>query len=256
MRRNIFTIAYYTVLEAARNRLLYLIALILIFALAFTLFLKQVAITETRDIQLAFLAALFRFAAVFVLAAFVSVSQVRETNDKVMELLLTRDLSRAHYLFGKLIGYLGIAFVLATLFTLPLSLFATPSRALLWGLSLFFELAIVTALSLFCVLAFNQVVGSLAAVAGFYALSRSMAALQLIGASRADDGNVLLDRLANYTLDGIAFFLPRLDLFTQTGWLLGRSQSSVDLPWLIAQSAIYVALLSLAALFDLKRKNF
>lgn len=256
MRRNIFTIAYYTVLEAARNRLLYLIALILIFALAFTLFLKQVAITETRDIQLAFLAALFRFAAVFVLAAFVIVSQVRETNDKVMELLLTRDLSRAHYLFGKLIGYLGIAFVLATLFTLPLSLFATPSRALLWGLSLFFELAIVTALSLFCVLAFNQVVGSLAAVAGFYALSRSMAALQLIGASRADDGNVLLDRLANYTLDGIAFFLPRLDLFTQTGWLLGRSQSNIDLPWLIAQSAIYVALLSLAALFDLKRKNF
>ena len=256
MRRNIFTIAYYTVLEAARNRLLYLIALILIFALAFTLFLKQVAITETRDIQLAFLAALFRFAAVFVLAAFVIVSQVRETNDKVMELLLTRDLSRAHYLFGKLIGYLGIAFVLATLFTLPLSLFATPSRALLWGLSLFFELAIVTALSLFCVLAFNQVVGSLAAVAGFYALSRSMAALQLIGASRADDGNLLLDRLANYTLDGIAFFLPRLDLFTQTGWLLGRSQSNVDLRWLIAQSAIYVALLSLAALFDLKRKNF
>ena len=256
MRRNIFTIAYYTVLEAARNRLLYLIALILIFALAFTLFLKQVAITETRDIQLAFLAALFRFAAVFVLAAFVIVSQVRETNDKVMELLLTRDLSRAHYLFGKLIGYLGIAFVLATLFTLPLSLFATPSRALLWGLSLFFELSIVTALSLFCVLAFNQVVGSLAAVAGFYALSRSMAALQLIGASRADDGNVLLDRLANYTLDGIAFFLPRLDLFTQTGWLLGRSQSNIDLPWLIAQSAIYVALLSLAALFDLKRKNF
>ena len=256
MRRNIFTIAYYTVLEAARNRLLYLIALILIFALAFTLFLKQVAITETRDIQLAFLAALFRFAAVFVLAAFVIVSQVRETNDKVMELLLTRDLSRAHYLFGKLIGYLGIAFVLATLFTLPLSLFATPSRALLWGLSLFFELAIVTALSLFCVLAFNQVVGSLAAVAGFYALSRSMAALQLIGASRADDGNLLLDRLANYTLDGIAFFLPRLDLFTQTGWLLGRSQSNIDLPWLIAQSAIYVALLSLAALFDLKRKNF
>ena len=256
MRRNIFTIAYFTLLEAARNRLLYLIALILIIALAFTLFLKQVAITESRDIQMAFLAALFRFAAVFVVAAFISVSQVRETNDKVMELLLTRDLSRAQYLFGKLIGYLGIAAALAVFFTLPLMLFATPSRAALWGLSLFFELAIVTALSLFCVLAFNQVVGSLAAVAGFYALSRSMAALQLIGASRVDDGNLLLDRLANFTLDGIAFFLPRLDLFTQTGWLLGRSQSNIDLPWLVVQSAIYVALLSLAALFDLKRKNF
>ncbi len=256
MRRNLFTIAYYTLLEAARNRLIYLIGLILAIALAFTLFLKQVAITEGDDIQLALLAALFRLAAVFIVAAFVIVSQVREVNDKVMELLLTRDLSRADYLFGKLIGYLGVALALSILFTIPLFFLAAPDRALVWGLSLFFELSIVTALSLFCVLTFNQVVGSLAAVAGCYALSRSMAALQLIGASRAHDGDLLMDRIANYTLDGIAFFLPRLDLFTQTGWLLSHREFNVDMPWLIAQSMIYIALLSMATLFDLRRKNF
>ena len=256
MRQNFFTIAYYTLLEAVRNRLLYLTALVLAIALAFTIFLKQVAITESGEIQIAFLGALFRLAAVFILAAFVIVSQVREANDKVMELLLTRDLSRAQYLFGKLLGYLGVALVLAVLFTLPLCFFAAPSRAALWGISLFFELAIVAALSLFCVLTFNQVVGSLAAVVGFYALSRSMAALQLIGSSRVGDGNLLLDRIANTTLEGIAFFLPRLDLFTQTGWLMSGNQMNLNLPWLFVQSVIYVALLSLAALFDLKRKNF
>ncbi len=256
MPRNLLTIAQYTLLEAARNRLLYLVLLIVALALAFTVFLKQVAITETRDIQIAFLAATFRLAAVFVLAAFVIVSQVREANDKVMELLLTRNLPRAYYLFGKLSGYLGIALVLSALFTLPIAFFAEFPRALAWGLSLFLELAIVAALSLFCVLTLNQVVGSLAAVLGAYALARSMAALQLIGSSRISEGNLMLDRIANYLLDGIAFFLPRLDLFTQTGWLLHRHQQAADLPWLMLQSLVYVVLLGAAALFDFKRKNF
>lgn len=256
MPQNLLTIAYYTLLEAARNRLLYLVALILAVALAFALFLKQVAITESNDIQLAFLAALFRLAAVFIAAAFVIVSQVREANDKVMDLLLTRNLSRSEYLFGKMLGYLATALLLAILFTLPLCVYAPINRALTWGISLFLELSIVTALSLFCVLTFNQVVGSLAAVTGFYVLSRSMAVLQLIGASRIGEGNLWLDRIANYVLEAIAFFLPRLDLFTQTGWLLGHDPIQINAPWLVAQCVTYVALLCFAALFDLKRKNF
>jgi ABC-type transport system involved in multi-copper enzyme maturation permease subunit len=256
MPRNLLTIAHYALLEAARNRLLYVVVLIIALALAFTVFLKQVAITETRDIQLAFLAASFRLAAVFVVAAFVIVSQVREANDKVMELLLTRNLPRAHYLFGKLLGYLGVALVLSVLFTLPIALFADGSRALAWGWSLFFELAIVAALSLFCVLTLNQVVGSLAAVLGAYALARSMAALQLIGSSRVSESNLMLDRVANYILDGIAFFLPRLDMFTQTAWLLHRNEPAPQFASLILQSLVYVALLGVAALFDFKRKNF
>ncbi len=255
MQQNLLTIAYYTLLEAARNRMLYLVALILAVALAFALFLKQVAITESNEIQIAFLASMLRLAAVFVVAAFIIVSQVREANDKVMDLLLTRDLSRAEYLFGKLFGYLAAALLLAILFMLPLCFFAPVNRALTWGLSLFFELSIVAALSLFCVLTFNQTVGSLAAVAGFYALSRSMAALQIIGASRVGEGHLWIDNIANYVLEVIAFFLPRLDLFTQTGWLLSQG-TPLNAPWLVAQSVIYVALLSFAALFDLRRKNF
>jgi ABC-type transport system involved in multi-copper enzyme maturation permease subunit len=256
MQRNLVTIAHYTLLEAARNRMLYLIALILAIALGFTFFLKQIAITESHDTQLAFLAALFRFAAVFIIAAFVIVSQIREANDKVLELLLTRNLSRADYLFGKLLGYLGVAGALAILFALPLVFFAAPARVAFWGTSLFLELAIVAALSLFCVLTLNQIVGSLAAVIACYALARSMAALQLIGANRLAEGNIGLDRIANIALDSIAFILPRLDLFTQTAWLLGRNVSDGHLPWLMVQALVYVALLSVAALFDLKRKNF
>ena len=134
MRKSLLTIAYYTLLEAARNRLIYVAGFILAIGFAFAIFLKQVSITESGDIQLAFLAALFRLAAVFIAASFVIVSQVREANDKVMEWLLTRDLSRAQYLFGKMFGYLGVALALAILFTAPLCFFAAPSRAAMWGL--------------------------------------------------------------------------------------------------------------------------
>lgn len=254
MRQKFSTIAYFTVLEAMRNRLVYLAALIVAIAFAFTLLLKQVAITESGQIQIAFLAALFRFVAVFIVAAFVVVSQVREANDKVLDFLLTRELSRDQYLFGKLAGYLAVALIVAILFTLPICFFAAPAAATWWGMSLFLELAMVTAMCLFCVLTFNQVIGALAAFAGFYLLSRSMAALQLIAASR--DGAGAIDRVANTVLDAIAFLLPRLDLFTRTEWLLANGTVNFNLRGLLAQSAIYVVLLSLAALFDLRRKNF
>ena len=256
MTSKLLTIAHYTLLEAARNKLLRVALFILAIGLVAALFLKQVAITETREFQLTFLAALYRLAAVFVLAAFVIVSQVREANDKVMELMLARDLPRSSYLFGKLLGYLGVALVLAFIFALPQAFFADLPRASLWGFSLFLELAIVAALSLFCVLTLNQVVASLGAVLGCYALSRSMAALQLIGTTQAADGGGALNHIADYALSGIAFFLPRLDLFTHTGWLLRRDAYVPDVPWLIVQCIVYTTLLSLAALFDLRRKNF
>ena len=256
MTSKLSTIARYTLLEAARNKLLHLALVVLALGWLATLFVKQVAITETREFQLALLATLYRVAAVFMLAAFIIVSQIREANDKVMELMLTRDLPRAHYLFGKLLGYLAVAVVLAILFTIPLIFLAGLPLASLWGFSLFLELAIIAALSLFCVLALNQVVSSLAAVLACYVLSRSMAALQLIGAAQAADAGGVVSRIAEATLSGVAFFLPRLDLFTHTGWLLGRSDAMPNMPWLVVQSFIYVTLLSLAALFDLRRKNF
>jgi ABC-type transport system involved in multi-copper enzyme maturation permease subunit len=249
-----FTIARYTVLEALRNRLLWLVLLVLAIGFGATLFLKQIAIAETREIQTAFLAAAFRLAAVFVLAAFIITSQVREANDKVLELLLARALPRPSYFSGKLLGYVLCALALAILFSLPLFLYASGSAVVAWGASLFLELCIVAAASLFCVLTLNQIVVSMAAVFGFYVLARSMAVLQLIGSSRAADGSGWLSGATNRLLDAIAFLLPRLDSFTQTSWLVyGEAPAFAFVVW---QSAVYTALLALAAMFDLYRKNF
>ncbi|MBE0613435.1 MAG: ABC transporter permease [Burkholderiales bacterium] len=256
MLRHILPIARYTLLEALRNRLLWLALILVASGLAFTQFLQQVAITESNQIQAALLAALLRVGAVFMLAGFVVTSMVREFNDKVMELILSRSLRRSSYFLGKLAGYAGVALALALIFSLPLALFAPVPRVALWSLSLACELLMVTAFALFCVLTLSQVMSALAAVASFYLLSRSISALQIMAASPLSDGLSLGQRAVNFLVDTIAFLLPGMDRMTQTGWLIYDAPGTVDIAQLLAQTAVYVLLLCGAALFDLQRKNF
>jgi ABC-type transport system involved in multi-copper enzyme maturation permease subunit len=256
MLRHILPIARYTLLEALRNRLLWLALILVAAGLVFTQFLQQVAITESNQIQAALLAAFLRVGAVFMLAGFVITSMVREFNDKVMELILSRPLRRGSYFFGKLSGYVAVALALALLASLPLALFAPAPQVALWGLSLACELLIVTAFALFCVFSLTQVMSALAAITGFYLLSRSISALQIIAASPLSDDLSLGQKVVNFVIDAIAFLLPGLDRMTQTSWLIYGPPPAADIAQLLEQTAVYTLLLCGAALFDLQRKNF
>ena len=256
MLRPILPIARFTLIEALRNRML-LLALILVLAgLAFTRFLQQIAITESTQIQTALLAALLRFGAVFMLAGFVVTSMVREFNDKVAELILSRPLRRSSYYLGKLAGYAAVAVLLALLFSIPLLLFAPARQVAAWGISLAAELVLVAAFALFCALTLTQVMSALAAVAGFYLLARSIGALQIMAAHPLADSLEQGQGLVNSVIEGVAFLLPGLDRMTQTGWLIYSGPAAAEFLQLLAQAAVYTLLLCGAGLFDLQRKNF
>jgi len=250
----IASLAKTTLIEAIRNRLVWLAAVIIGVAFGLAQFLQQVAITESREIQAALLAALLRFSTVFILAAFVIASMVRESSDKVTELLISLPAPRTTYFFGKFAGYALVAVILAMLAALPLAPFAQPAGLAIWTVSLLCELLIVTAISLFCVLTLTQTVPAFAAVAGFYLLSRSMAAMQIIaGAGHAPTA---ADRAVNATVDFIALLLPALDRMTQAGWLVESPPGPGVLGPIFLQTAVYLVLIGAAALFDLHRKNF
>jgi ABC-type transport system involved in multi-copper enzyme maturation permease subunit len=249
-------IARYTLIEALRNRLLWLVGMVVVAGLCITAFLGQVAITESTQIQAAFLAALLRICAVFIVTSFIVTSMVREANDKGMELLLALPLPRSSYFFGKLAGFALLAASVALLVSLPLVPFASWQSVAAWSASLVCELAIMTALSLFCVISLNHVTGALGAVAGFYVLSRSVSAIQIIAASPLDANGSALQRVTNWAIDLIALLLPRMDSMTSTEWLLYAPPAAGVLGQILLQSMIYVALLCGAALFDLYRKNY
>ena len=254
MIRQARIIASYTLLEALRNRLMWLVALVALIGIGLSGFLGEIAITESRQVQVALLAAFLRFSAVFLLATFVVTSMVRESNDKGLELVLALPLPRASYLFGKLAGFAALALVPAVLFGLLTTLFTPPAQAALWTLSLIAELWLVAAFSLLCVLTFNQILPTLSAVMAFYLLARSIATIQLIGKGPLSD-NTLAQRVMSFVIDSIAALLPRLDDFAKSDWLVYRSGAWSALTPLLEQTVIYLALLAGAALFDLYRKN-
>jgi ABC-type transport system involved in multi-copper enzyme maturation permease subunit len=197
---------------------------------------------------------LLRGCAGFLVAAFVVMSMVREFNDKVLELILAEPWPRAAYLFGKFVGFSAAALALAAIVSLPLAFFSPPAQVAIWALSLACELVILAAMSLFCVITLAHVVPALAAVLGFYVLGRSIAAIQII-ARAADASQTWSDRLANWIVEAIAAILPRFDLMTQTAWLVDGPPAAGAIAGVLAQAAIYTALLVTAAQFDLHRQN-
>ena len=254
MLKQIRTIAYYTLLEALRNRLIWLVVAIALIGIGISGFLNALALTESREIQLALLASILRFSAIFILATFVVTSLVREFNDKGLELALALPLPRAGYLFGKLAGFATLAVLPAILFGLLVALLAPAAQCLLWTLSLICECWIVAAFSMLCVLTFNQNMAALSAVMGFYVLARSIATLQLIGSGPMID-DTSSQRVINFVIDGVSVVLPHLDSFTCTDWLVYHTGDWSTLAQVAVQSGIYLALLAGAGLFDLYRKN-
>jgi ABC-type transport system involved in multi-copper enzyme maturation permease subunit len=254
MFRQVRTIAFYTLIEALRNRLIWLVVAVALIGIGLSGFLNELAITESRQIQVALLAAFSRFAAVFLLATFVVTSMVREFNDKGLELILALPLPRAGYLLGKLLGFGALALFPALLFGGLTLIFAPAAQSALWTVSLLCELWLIAAFSLLCVLTFNQVMTALSAVMAFYLAARSVAAFQLIGQGSAADHS-LSQGVINFVINVVAAILPRFDEFTRTDWLVYHTGSWMNLPGILMQSAIFFALVTGAALFDLYRKN-
>jgi ABC-type transport system involved in multi-copper enzyme maturation permease subunit len=255
MIRVIGPIARATLLEAFRSRMLWLVAVLVLLSLGLAGFLQQVAIIEAQQIQGAVLAAVLRACAAFLTAAFVTMSMVREFNDKVFELMLAQPWPRGVYLFGKFVGFSTAAAVLAVLVSLPLLPFVPVERLAPWTLSLACELVILAAMSLFCVITLTYVVPALATVLGFYVLARSIAAIQVISAG-SESSVAWTDRIADWIVQAIAVLLPRFDLMTRSDWLVGAAPGLGTLAGVVGQAAGYTFLLIAAAQFDLHRQNF
>lgn len=247
-------IAYYTVLEALRNRLVWLIVAVALAAIGMSGFLSGLAITESVQIQAALVGAFARLAAVFILATFVVTSMAREFSDKGLELVLALALPRAAYLFGKLFGHGAIALLPALLFGLLMLLFAPAGQAALWTVSLLCELWIVAGFALLCVLTFRNVMAALSAAMAFYLGARSIAAFQQMGQAPLNDAT-LSQQVIKGLFDVIGAVLPRLDQFTRTDWLVYHSGSVADLSAIVLQTLLCMVVVGSAALFDLYRKN-
>ena len=251
----ITTIAFYTFLEATRNRLIWLVVAFVVIGFGLSQFISEIAITESTAFQSSVLAAMLRFCSVFTIALFVITSLVREFDDKGLELVLSLPIPRYHYFLGKLLGFSVLAVLTAVFCGLVLLTNAPADQVLLWVFSLSCELLIITALSLLCLFTFNQVTLALSAVMAFYLLARSIEAIQLIAEHPIVRSRAWSQRVIEHFIDAMAFLLPDFSRFTNSAWLVYHTGGWQDVAPIAWQSVIYLLLLGGAALFDLYRKN-
>lgn len=259
--RKILAIARFTLLEAARSRLSWLVlGAVSVLSLA-SLLVRELAITDSQRLQLAFLATALRLTSALLTAAFIISSLQREFNDKVPALVLALDVPRSHFVLGKAAGLslaaLGIALTCALPLALPLALLAPAAAWWPWTISLLLETTIVAAVSLFCGISLRSVAAGLLFTIGFYVLAKSLAAIQLISHASLNAATPS-QRYMTGLLDTLALLLPRLEQFAPTPWLVEGLVDGIDsagLTGLVLQALIFVALVTSATMFDLYRKN-
>ena len=250
----VLAIARITVLEAARSRFAWLVAGFAIAGCVLAAFAGEVAITGTQGYRSGLLGAWLRLCAVFTVTAFVVSSALCEIRDKGLDLVLSMAVPRAVYYAGKLAGYAAVAVLSAVACALALVWFAPLSQAALWAASLGLELLMVTAMGLLCVFTFSQIALAMSTVLGFYVLSRSMTALQLMAHEPAAVPGSAAQPFVRAFVDALAYALPDLDRFSESEWLIYGTGTVADLGFAVVQTAVYTALLGAAALFDLYRR--
>jgi hypothetical protein len=252
--RSALLLARGCLLEARRGALPWLALGLLAAALGFAAFLSQVAVTESRELQAAFAAALLRAGAAFLLASHVTASIVRESNDKVLELALSLPLSRSGYYAGKLCGFAALGAALAAACAATMLLWAPPASVLAWGASLGVELMLVGGAALFFSITLGGVVPALAATVGLYLLARSIAGIQLLARGPLAEDS-WAHRAARGAVDAVALVLPRLDAATRSDWLLYGAPGAGEFAAAVGALLAYAALLWAAGLFDFHRRN-
>lgn len=249
-----FTIAYFTLLEALRCRLLLLMLTVVAGLFGLAQFLGELSITETRQAQASVTGSLLRIFSICATCLFVISSVLKELNDKGLELILSLPLPRHAYLFGKLTGFAGFSLCVAVLAALPLFLYAPAVAVGCWMLSLFCEQLLLAAFSLLCLLAFANISLAFTSAMAFYLLSRSMEALRLLSTAPVLVSDANSQVFMNFLVNALALLLPDLHAFTRSEWLVyGVDADAVGT--VLIQTLVYLPVLLSAGLFDLYRKN-
>src|SRR5205085_8318921 len=104
----------------------------------------------------------------------------------------------------------------------PLFALAGAESATQWTISLAMELFVIVAVSLFCVITFNQIMPAASVVIGFYLLARAITAIRLISAHPVLGADALSQRFMTSLVETIALVIPGLELWTRTSWLVDK----------------------------------
>jgi ABC-type transport system involved in multi-copper enzyme maturation permease subunit len=249
----------YILLTAVRDRLLIGVVVALVLAALLGAYLGEATALERHQMSLAYAGFATRLILAVGLIVFVCFHVQRGYDNREIDLMLSRPISRAQFVVTYWFGFSGVAVLLALVAVIVLPIAGLPDGPGLavWTLSLILESLMVVAFSLFFALTLKSAVVSVMASFGFYLLARMTGFLIDVAAN--DWTNLQQSTTGSLSSSGvyaISLVMPRLDLFGQTWWLNYGLPADLPLALIVMQAVIYTSLLIAATVFDFQKRQF
>lgn len=247
----------YILRNGLRDRLYLGIFITLIIAFCLSIFLGSTMIVEQQQNTSAFIAGSSRAILALGMILFVCLSVSRSFENKEVEFILSKSISRQAFILAYLIGF----FLAALLIFIPLIaaiLIVTKAQIfglLLWSASLLGELTIVMAFALLASLILKNPLAAIMASLSFYAISRLMG-IFVLAIELPDNFLFAKSHILALILKIFSAVFPRLDLFAQSSWLNYPITDFTSLKIILWQSAVYIPLLIFMSFHDFKKKQF
>jgi ABC-type transport system involved in multi-copper enzyme maturation permease subunit len=209
-----------------------------------TAFIEQ---NQTTIVYLAGSARIYILINLILLAAFYI---KRSLESREVEFILAKPISREKFLLSYLISFTLLTLMIEVFLAVLILITTKPSLygLVIWSFSLILESIIIISFTIVTSLITQSAIVSIMASIGFYVISRMMGFfLFLIDHNEIGSKESLLKLISS--------LLPRLDLFSQTKWLIYGINDISYLPLLVVQAMIYTALLFSIAVIDFRRKE-
>lgn len=256
------SIIRYTLITALRDFLFIGLFGIVVLAMIIANFLGSTALSEQEQMIMTYMAGSSRFIVVVGLVLFVCFHVRRSFDNKEIEVILTKAISRKTFIFSYWLAFT----ILSLIITIPLVTFisifthADKIGLLYWGSSIMCEAIIIIAFAILSALILKSAVTSALSTLCFYFLSRMMgffiSSIHHPFNTNIPDSEHSIHWLSEWILMLVSTILPRLDLFGKTSWLVYGVKDLSEVVIFFTQSLVYIPLLLIVAIIDFNKKEF
>ena len=250
-------ILQYILRNGLRDRLYLGLFTTLIIAFSISIFLGGTMLVEQQQSISAYIAGSSRTILAIGMILFVCLSINRAFENKEIEFILSKSISREHFIIGYLTGFF-LATILIFLPLLAAILIVTETDKMglaAWSVTLLLEVLIIICFSLLASLILKNSFSAIMASFGFYIISRLMGVFVMA----IEIPRNLIDAQNHFLATGLKLLsalFPRLDLFAQSSWLSYGIKDYNNLKIIFWQSTIYIPLMIFMAFHDFKKKQF
>ncbi len=265
------TIIKYTILTASRDLLFIGLCAIILMAYGFSVFVGNTALVEQGQMSMAYFAGSSRIIIVTGLIVFVCFHVRRSFDNREVESILSKPISRSQFVVAYWLGFCILAFVSIIPIILIISFFFMPGLIqmnlvdasehwmglMAWSSSLVMEVSIIVAFAMLASLIMKSAVSSVLSSFAFYLISRLMGFfIATMDAKGSMMSSGKYGPALEFMMEKVAYILPRLDLFAKSKWIIYGIKDQADLWVFPAQSLVFILLLLSVSVFDFKRKQF